>query len=97
MKKQKLSVPSVRSNNMNNVCYMKVHRRMYLTWDSKKDIPARLHLDYDLSHLDKDVNVSFEITKEAAYDFLHYEMSFDLLLSLFSGLCIKYGSFQIPF
>lgn len=101
MAKQKLSVNSVQSLNMNNTCYMKLHRRMYLIWNPQSGVPATLHLDLDLKLLsvsdNEDFSVSIELFDEAATDFLHYEMPFDDLLLLYSTLCIKYGKLQIPF
>lgn len=88
MKKQKLSVRSVRSVNMADTNYMILHNRMYVVYDSLS-IP-HIHL-----HTSSPANVSIALSDRAAKDFLSYEMKFSNLLAVFSSLCIKFG--ELPF
>lgn len=90
MAKQKLSVRSLRSKNMADLNYMKLHKRMYILYDCEGC--PNLHL-----RLDVDCNVFVSLTSSAAKEFSDYEMSFDTMLLLFSVLCCEYGKIKLPF
>lgn len=90
MVKQKLKVQSLRSKNMNDLNYMKLHKRMYLVCNCEGH--PNLHL-----RLDNDCEVLVSLTSLAAKEFSDYEMSFDTMLLLFSTLCIEYGKIKLPF
>lgn len=90
MAKQKLTVRSLQSINMNDINYMKLHRRMYLLCDS--DGRCDLHL-----RIDNDCDVFVSLTDSASKEFSEYEMTFDTMLILFSALCIEYGKIKTPF
>lgn len=94
MAKQKLSTSSVMSKNMANLCYMKLHKRMYLVWHPEKGGLPYLHL---VLADDFDSVISVTLTEDAATSFLQYEMSFDTMLLLFSHLCIQYGQIKLSF
>lgn len=90
MKKQKLSVQSLCSKNIADLNYMKLHKRMYLLYESSGR--PNLYL-----RLDNDCKVFVSLTPLAAKEFSSYEMSFDTMLLLFSTLCIDYGKIKLPF
>lgn len=90
MAKQKLSTPSVMSVNMDNLCYMKLHKRMYVVYDFDK-LPY-IHLVHSF-----DEKVFIPISDEAAKSFLNFEMSFDTMLLMFSSLCVRLGQIKLPF
>lgn len=92
MANKKIYVNSAKALNMGNLCYMKLHKRMYLVWHPERGGIPYLHL---VTKEDSDVSVT--LTASAANEFLNYEMSFDTMLLLFSNLCIHYGQIKLPF
>lgn len=92
-KKTKISVNSVRSLNMANLCYLKVHREMYIIYkDSDKVTYPRLYLS-----MCGNPGVFLSVTESVAREFSNYEMSFDVMLDLYSILCEIYGQTKLPF
>lgn len=78
---------------MSHVEYMILHRRMYAIADKDSFYICLSH--HNPFPEGEDFRVSIEVTRSAFNLFTNYEMDFNLLLSLFGALCIKYAS--IPF
>lgn len=93
MTKRKIAVKSVRSINMANLCYMRLHRRMYVVSGSHECPSPTIHLVLQ----DPETDVFVPITDSAYQEYLDYEMSFDSMLNLFSSLCFKYSFCSLSF
>lgn len=87
-KKQPLQVRSVMSVNMSDKNYMLLHKRMYIVYDD--DGYASICLHNDMNYV-----VSIDVVPDAARDFHLYQMSFSLMLNLFSALCVKFGEMPL--
>lgn len=85
----KLQTESLQVKHMNNKDYMLLHKRMYALTSSGS---------YKLCLVNsKDIEVSIEVCEDIFRSFTNYEVSFGIMLMLYTSLCVKFGQIQIPF
>lgn len=84
----KIETKSLQVKNMNDHNYMVLHKRMYtLSSDGS----------YKICLVNKDLEIFMEVTEDTFHSFVKYELSFYIMLTIYTALCIKYGKIQIPF
>lgn len=89
----KLTVKSKQQINMSHSEYMSLHRRMYaIVHHDKCYICLNV---FDQGYYDDELRV--DVTRPTFDSFLTYEMDFNLMLNIFSTLCMKLAKAPCPF
>lgn len=86
---EKTKTNSLQVIHMNDHNYMLVHNRMY-TLASGDSYSVGLFNNCS-------TNVSIEVTEDVFNSFVNCELSFGVMLMLYTSLCVKYGKIQVPF